>query len=88
MTDLQNLRLLKKKVNPEIFTEFCRESEICPECFGPLVVSRDDPHEICCRKCGLVIAEEPARTHSLPGYGADTQYNDTCSLAFGKSLGS
>lgn len=87
-TQLVNLETLKRKVSPEIFVEFCRELETCPECFGPLTVSRDDVHEICCRKCGLVVGEQLSQTHRLPGIGASTSYENTCSLEFNKGLGS
>lgn len=87
-TKLVNLEVLKQKVSSEIFESFCLEANVCPSCFGELTISRDRLHEVVCRKCGLVIAEEPARRHNLPGHGSSTNYNDTCSLAFGKSLGS
>lgn len=83
-----SLELLKRKVSPEIFMEFCKESMICPECLAEtLTVSRDDPHEIVCKHCGLVVAEQPSQSHSLPGWGRDTNYSDVCNLSFGKSLG-
>ena len=89
MVRLQNLELLKKKVSREVFTSFCTEANICPECLTEtLTVSRDDPREIVCRTCGLVLGEEPPQSHSLPGVGVNTSYNDTCQLAFGRSLGS
>jgi len=83
------LEILRSKVSPEIFHEFCKEAEICPECLTATVThSREDPREIVCRNCGIVLGNVPVREHTLPGHGTHTWYNDVCNLAFGKSLGS
>lgn len=53
-----------------------------------IATSNNEPNtEIVCRNCGLVIGDFLEKQHSLPGVGVDTWYNDTCSLSFGKSLG-
>ena len=88
-TRLVNLALFKKRLSPEIFMEFCRETGLCPQCLTEtLTISQDDLREIVCVRCGLVLGEEPPQSNRLPGVGSHTTYNDVCQLAFGKSLGS
>jgi len=88
-TRLVNLALLKKRLSPEIFTEFCTETGLCPQCLTEtLTISQDDLREIVCRTCGLVLGQEPSQSHSLPGVGRDTNYSDCCELSFGRNLGS
>lgn len=89
MVRLQNLELLKKKVSPEVWQAFAQECGLCPECLiESLTISRDEPKEVVCSRCGLVIGLYFEAPSKLPGHGTDTTYNDTCQLAFGKSLGS
>jgi hypothetical protein len=84
-----SLATLKGKVSPLIFLELCREADLCPECLTEsLTITCDDSQEVICKRCGLVISAYQEKQRSLPGMGSDTNYGDTCSLSFGKSLGS
>jgi hypothetical protein len=83
-----DLALLKTKLLPETFFQLCDELGVCSECFGPLTISKDESCEVVCRSCGLVVGAYMEKQHTLPGHGEETNYSDTCQLAFGKSLGS
>jgi hypothetical protein len=84
----QFLSKYKNQVSKEIFSAFCQEASLCPECLTEtLTISQDESKEIVCKKCGLVVGDFLEKQHTLPGVGGDTYYNDTCSLSFGKSLG-